>query len=100
LIQSRYGWTDEIIHGLLFSRFAQLVSLLSEVRREEAEEKFTLAAFVGWQMGAGGNKTFGQYLKHLLPDLPGEPIQPAKPQKRQDEILSRMNIKAKRVKKS
>jgi len=66
---------------------------LSEARREETEEKFTLAAFIGWQMGAGGKKTFGQYLKHLLPD---EPVQPVKSQKRQDEVLSLMNIKARK----
>jgi len=47
-------------------------------------------------MGAGGKKTFGQYLKHLLPDEPVQSVKSVKSQKRQDEVLSLMNIKARK----
>lgn len=32
---------------------------------DRVKEEFTLAAFIGWQMGAGGKKRFGEYLNHL-----------------------------------
>lgn len=106
MIQSRYGWTDEIIRNLLFSRFTELVRLLSGVRRAEAKEKLVLAAFVGWQIGAGGKKKFGEYLRHLgLSDEAPQQADSRKGeaatllQKREDEALSRMGIKAKKVKK-
>lgn len=37
---------------LPFTRFLGLETLLVEADREEAQEKFTLAAFIGWQMGS------------------------------------------------
>lgn len=49
----------------MFSRFGQLRDLLIKVRQEEVKEKFILSAFIGWQMGAGGDKKFGDYLKEL-----------------------------------
>lgn len=50
----------------MFSRFAQLIKYLLKVRQDEVNEKFVLAAFVGFQMGAaGGEKTFGEYLYAL-----------------------------------
>ena len=33
--------------------------------KEAAREKFVLAAFVGWQMGAKAGVTFGDYLRGL-----------------------------------
>jgi len=42
-----------------------LVKLLSEVRHEEAKERLIESAFIGFQMGAGGENTFGQYLESL-----------------------------------
>ena len=38
--------------SLPFSRFLGLQTLAAEARREEVKEKFTIAAFIGWQMGA------------------------------------------------
>lgn len=48
-----------------FSRFLQLRGLLIEARQEEIREKFVLSAFIGWQMGAGAGKKFGEYLGEL-----------------------------------
>ena len=64
-MQVRYGWTDETIHGLLFTRFVQLVRLSVDARNKEAKDKFILAAFIGHQLGAGGQKDFPTYLTEL-----------------------------------
>lgn len=42
-----------------------MVELALKVKHEEAREKLILAAFVGFQMGAGGDKNFKQYLESL-----------------------------------
>lgn len=39
--------------------------MLVKVRNEETKEKFILSAFIGWQMGAGPGKRFGEYLESL-----------------------------------
>lgn len=41
-----------------------------EEKREKDKEKWILAAFVGFQMGAGGEMAFGKYLEslHLAPE--------------------------------
>lgn len=65
LIQARYGWTDEIIHGLLFVRFLELAQLSLNAIEKEAKEKVILAAFIGHQLGAGGKKDFPAYLEEL-----------------------------------
>ena len=39
--------------------------MLLKIKHEEAREKLILAAFVGFQMGAGGDKNFKQYLESL-----------------------------------
>jgi len=77
---------------LSFSRFLHLPNLLVKARREEADERFTLAAFVGWQLGAGGKKTFGEYLYSL--GLSDKPSQGVDSQKQEDMKLSRMGIEA------
>jgi len=41
------------------------VILLSEVKQEEAKERLIENAFIGFQMGSGGDKTFGAYLESL-----------------------------------
>ena len=85
-----------------FSRFLQLKRLLVEAKQEESKEKLILAAFVGWQMGAGGgNKKFGEYLGELgLSDGLGKPAQEANPQNVVDDTaaLKRMGIEVKKVK--
>jgi len=48
-----------------------MVKLALKIKHEEAREKLILAAFVGFQMGAGGDKNFKQYLESL--GLSGEP---------------------------
>ena len=89
-----------------FDRFSQLKILLTRVNHEEAKDKFILAAFIGWQMGAAGNKTFKEHLRNLgLSDEPPQLTDSRRDedasiaQKREDKVLSRMGIKAKRVKK-
>jgi len=42
-----------------------MVKLALKIKHEEAREKLILAAFVGFQMGAGGDKNFKQYLESL-----------------------------------
>ncbi len=65
LIQARYGWTDDIVFALPYTRFSQLQKLLYEKYEEEGREKYRLQAFSAWLQGAGQKKTFGQFLKHL-----------------------------------
>lgn len=54
-----------MVRALLFSRFLQLRRLLVDEKKEANKERFILSAFIGWQMGAGGNKKFGEYLAEL-----------------------------------
>lgn len=81
--------------------------LLIEARREEADEKLILAAFVGWQLGAAGKKTFGEYLEALgLSDKAPQDgsqkeqtqAQRIEQQKSQDTKLTHMDIEVKKVK--
>jgi len=49
-------------------RFADTIEqaeIIDELRAEDAKNQMTAAALVGWQSGAGGKKTFGDYLKSL-----------------------------------
>lgn len=39
--------------------------LLFKVKREEEKERYIQSAFVGWQMGAGAGKKFGEYIEGL-----------------------------------
>lgn len=48
-----------------FSRFVQLLKLLSKVEQNEVKERFILSAFIGWQLGAGAGKKFGEYLEEV-----------------------------------
>ncbi len=77
--------------GLPFSRFQNLHRLAAEARREEVKEKFTIAAFIGWQMGAslkvpgepeGASNTFQDHLVKLgLADkMVKEPTTPTEPE--------------------
>ena len=50
--------------ALPFHRFLYLYKLLADARRETVKERYTLAAFIGWQTGASGKK-FGEYLSEL-----------------------------------
>ncbi len=84
----------------MFSRFMQLTKLAVEAEQKKEKDRFTLAAFIGFQMGAAGeNKTFGDYLARLglLDDVP----RPAGPQDTRDDTdqLKRMGIEVKKVKK-
>ena len=54
-----------MVNGLPFSRFLQLRGLLIKARQEESQDKFIMSAFIGWQMGAGAGKRFGEYLEEL-----------------------------------
>ena len=39
--------------------------MLNRVRRDEEKEKLIAGAWIGFQMGAGSDKNFGQYLESL-----------------------------------
>lgn len=99
-MQVRYGWTDEIIHGLLYARFLQLVQLSVDALNKEGKERLILAAFIGWQMGAGGKKNFGSYLDGLgLSDIPSESVAPIIDKEAADAKLKRHGIVPKKGKK-
>ena len=87
-MQVRYGWTDEIIHGLLFARFVQLVQLSINAQNKEGKERLVLASYIGWQMGAGDKKTFQEYLAKmgLSEELPHQSEEAT------DAALARMGI--------
>jgi len=47
------------------------IDFLENEKREEARQQMTVAAFIGWQSGAGGDKDFNDYLRSLnLTDKP------------------------------
>ena len=39
--------------------------MLSKIKQEEAKEKIIQGAWIGFQLGAGGDKRFGEYLESL-----------------------------------
>jgi hypothetical protein len=39
--------------------------MLVKIRQAEVKERYIQSAFIGFQMGAAGEKTFGQYLQSL-----------------------------------
>ena len=88
-----------MVHRLLYSRFARLIRLLRKEKQEAVKEKFIVAAFTAFQLGAGGdNKTFGDYLVHL--GLSEKQPQKVGPQEEDDTLaLARIGIKVKKVKK-
>ncbi len=40
------------------------MEIIGEAKREEYKEKLIMGAWIGYQMGAGGDKNFGDYLGH------------------------------------
>jgi len=50
------------VRSLSFSRFLQLRRFILISKKEELREKFILAAYTAWQLGAGSGKKFGEYL--------------------------------------
>ena len=40
-----------------------LVKLLAIIREKEGKDRLIQSAFIGFQLGAGGDKTFGAYLE-------------------------------------
>lgn len=98
MVQSRYSWTDETIHGLLWSRFIELAQMSADARREEGRERLTLAAFVAHQLGAGGNKTFKVYLDELVSEKTAQSTDPKYDRAATDARLNRMGIKRKKGK--
>ena len=51
--------------SLSVDRFRQIIKLLNTVTQEETKEKLISGAWIGFQMGAAGDKTFGMYLDKL-----------------------------------
>ena len=99
MVQSRYGWTDEILHELGWPRFIELARLSADFRREEGKERLVIAAFIGHQLGAGGKKTFKTYLNDLglSGDAP-ESVAPVYNKKASDARLKSRGIVAKKGK--
>lgn len=86
-----------MISSLPFSRFLQLQKLLGKAKLDEAKRELVLAAFVGFQMGAAGKKTYGEYLRHL--GLSDEPLGRGEQRNKADgdARLAHMGIVAKKV---
>lgn len=73
----------------------EIVGLTVKANKEEAEERLTLAAFVGFQMGAGKQKNFMEYLRSLgIDSTDTKPKQ--KPRRKKpagkDESLGRLKM--------
>jgi hypothetical protein len=64
-IQHRYGWTDDEVGRLSFRRFRRICRIIAEREREEARERYRDGAWIAFQMGAGGDVTFGDYLSRM-----------------------------------
>lgn len=77
MIQFRYGWTDQTIRSLTFLRFRRLIKVIIRAREKEETSRLIVAAFIGWQMGAGDKKSFSAYLDSL--GLSGEPRESTEP---------------------
>ena len=64
---------------------------LVETRTQEQRDGMIQAAFIGWQMGAGGQgKTFGQYLSALY--LLDTDQAPTKPRDTTAEIIRKAEV--------
>lgn len=48
---------------LRLARWYDVLDSVQEAVAEENEERWRRAAFVGWQFGAGGKQSFGEYLR-------------------------------------
>ena len=78
----------------------QLVQLSVDARSKEGKERLVVAAFIGWQMGAGGKKNFGSYLRGLgLWDIPSESAAPIIDKEAADARLKSHGIVPKKVEK-
>lgn len=71
----------------------------ADARMQEGNERLRLAAYVGWQLGAAGNKTFSEYLheQELFEESP-QTIKPVFDKAATDARLNRMGIKPKKGK--
>lgn len=70
-----------------------------DARMEEGKERLVLAAFVGFQLGAAGKKTFREYLNELglSGDAP-QSVAPVVDRKADDARLKRHGIVRKKSK--
>ena len=73
-IQHRYGWTDAEVGQLPYARFRRLRRLIERRAREESRERLQSGAWIAFQMGAGGEATFGDYLDKI--GLGGQKAEP------------------------
>lgn len=48
---------------MLFEDFVEQVSFIELKEREAIKNQLTAACLISWQQGAGGKKTFGEYLE-------------------------------------
>lgn len=73
MIQARYGWDDEYVLSRPYCRFLQIVETIAVQMAAEEKNRYTEAAFTGWQLQHLEEPvTFQEYLR--LVGL-GEPIE-------------------------
>ena len=48
-----------------YSKYLGYRKIVEQRVKEEIRANYIYAAFIGWQMGAGGKKNFPQYLQYL-----------------------------------
>jgi len=76
-----------------------LIILLSNLKQDEIKERLINSAFLAHQLGAGGEQTFGEYLKNLGLTNEATPI-PRKEITKEEalKIGKRIRAKAKKIK--
>ena len=67
-----------------------MVRRISKVKSEEVKERFINGAWIAHQMGAGGDKNFGDYLKEMGL-LEGTVEAQPKPQRSAEQIIKGAN---------
>lgn len=69
MVQSRYGWQDDVILNLPYARFMDIVETISEMREREQTEEYRKVAFGAYLRGSGQSEeeevTFQMYLDRL-----------------------------------
>lgn len=69
----------------------ELAALLPKLKQEESKERLVELAFLGFQMGAGGQQTFGEYLQSI--GLSGEKVVTEKPITAEEAIAKAEKIR-------
>jgi len=85
---------------LSFVRLMEIKRIIDESENERVKELFIQSAFTAFQLGVADKMTFSEYLGHLgLSDEPSPHVVTSQSKADDTELLSRMGIKVKKVKK-